>query len=182
MDDLVSRKELLAKFDQIRQGFEKYPLMYGGDLEGIETFDHMLSAAESIVSGRDQYEFGPRAYGQIRDKYRCGPLGLSSQTADYAKKKNLDMGQASLLLIERLREIRELEAQWIADLERYHFNVVGSLGSDNQEEWIGLCKEFPSLSWVAPSKEQALIGIKKVVAGLIFDMRENKEEVPKPIT
>lgn len=36
--------------------------------------------------------------------------------------------------------------------------------SDQDEEYIGLCDQFPSLSWLAPSPEAALRGIRKVVA------------------
>jgi predicted HicB family RNase H-like nuclease len=52
---------------------------------------------------------------------------------------------------------------------------------EDDNEYVGLCPEFPSLSWLAKSPEKALSGIRKIVAEVIFDMRENKEKIPEPI-
>ena len=48
-------------------------------------------------------------------------------------------------------------------------------------EYVGLCAEFPSLSWLAASPEAALKGIRKVVADVVKDMKNNSEAVPAPI-
>ncbi|MCX5898949.1 MAG: toxin-antitoxin system HicB family antitoxin [Proteobacteria bacterium] len=53
--------------------------------------------------------------------------------------------------------------------------------SDNDNEYVGLCAEFPSLSWLAASPEAALKGIRKVVADIVEDMKNNREPVPAPI-
>jgi predicted HicB family RNase H-like nuclease len=53
--------------------------------------------------------------------------------------------------------------------------------SEEDGEYVGLCTEFPSLSWLAPSPGAALKGIRKVVAGAVADMRRNHEEIPEPI-
>lgn len=53
--------------------------------------------------------------------------------------------------------------------------------SDEDKEYIGLCAEFPSLSWLDESPESALIGIRNVVADVIKDMKKNAEPVPEPI-
>ena len=42
-------------------------------------------------------------------------------------------------------------------------------------EHVGLCVEFPSLSWLAPVPEKALAGIRKVVAEVVADMRASGE-------
>ena len=39
----------------------------------------------------------------------------------------------------------------------------------DSEEYVGLCSQFPSLSWVAETKEAAMNGILKVVAEVIED-------------
>jgi len=39
----------------------------------------------------------------------------------------------------------------------------------DNEEYVGLCDAFPSLSWVAKTKEGAMNGILKVVAEVIED-------------
>jgi len=53
--------------------------------------------------------------------------------------------------------------------------------SEEDEEYIGLCTEFPSLSWLAQSPEAALKGIRKLVRGVIADMLANGEPIPDPI-
>jgi hypothetical protein len=40
------------------------------------------------------------------------------------------------------------------------FDVVWSA---EDGEYLGLCSEFPSLSWLAPSAKDALAGIRKLV-------------------
>src|SRR5210317_1196200 len=62
--------------------------------------------------------------------------------------------------------------------DHYTYRVTWS---EEDEEHVGLCAEFPSLSWLAATPEAALKGIRKVVAGVVADMRKNKEPVPEPI-
>ena len=44
--------------------------------------------------------------------------------------------------------------------DRYTYRLTWS---DEDNEFVGLCTEFPSLSWLAETQEEALQGIKKVV-------------------
>ncbi|MRT00491.1 toxin-antitoxin system HicB family antitoxin [Ralstonia pickettii] len=53
--------------------------------------------------------------------------------------------------------------------------------SPEDGEHVGLCAEFPSLSWLAATPEGALAGIRKVVAEAVHDMETNGEKVPEPI-
>jgi len=46
---------------------------------------------------------------------------------------------------------------------------------DDDKEYIGLCAEFPSLSWLAKSPEAALKGIRGVVDNVVADMTRNHE-------
>jgi predicted RNase H-like HicB family nuclease len=48
-------------------------------------------------------------------------------------------------------------------------------------EHLGLCAEFPSLSWLAPSPGEALSGIRELVSGVLVDMRANGESPPEPL-
>ena len=48
-------------------------------------------------------------------------------------------------------------------------------------EYVGLCAEFPSLSWLAQNPEAALKGIRQVVADVVKDMKESGEEPPKAL-
>jgi predicted HicB family RNase H-like nuclease len=62
--------------------------------------------------------------------------------------------------------------------DRYTYRVTWS---EDDQEYVGLCAEFPSLSWLAPTPEAALKGIRKVVAEVVQDMREHDEEPPEPL-
>jgi len=62
--------------------------------------------------------------------------------------------------------------------DRYTYRVTWS---DEDKEYVGLCAEFPSLSWLARTPEAALKGIRKVVADVVKDMQENGEPLPEPI-
>ena len=45
-------------------------------------------------------------------------------------------------------------------------------------EHLGLCAEFPSLSWLAPTPDEALSGIQELVNGVLADMRADGESPP----
>jgi len=61
--------------------------------------------------------------------------------------------------------------------DRYTYRVTWS---EEDEEYVGLCAEFPSLSWLSGTPEAALKGIRKVVADVINDMLESGEAIPEP--
>lgn len=50
--------------------------------------------------------------------------------------------------------------------------------SPEDQEYIGLCAEFASLSWLAKSPEKALKGIQKIVADVVADLQASGEPVP----
>ncbi len=54
--------------------------------------------------------------------------------------------------------------------------------SEEDQEYVGLCTEFPSLSWLTETQESALEGIRQLVANVISDMKKNKERIPVPIS
>ena len=62
--------------------------------------------------------------------------------------------------------------------DRYTYRVTWS---DDDQEYIGLCTEFPSLSWLDKTPESALKGIRKTIESVINDMTHTGEEVPQPI-
>lgn len=62
--------------------------------------------------------------------------------------------------------------------DRYTYRVTWS---EDDNEYVGLCAEFPSLSWLAQTPEAALKGIRNLVADVVKDMHENGETVPEPI-
>jgi len=62
--------------------------------------------------------------------------------------------------------------------DRYTYRVTWS---EEDQEHVGLCAEFPSLSWLAASPEAALRGIRKVVAEAVEDMQANGEAIPEAL-
>jgi predicted HicB family RNase H-like nuclease len=62
--------------------------------------------------------------------------------------------------------------------DRYTYRVTWS---EDDKEYVGLCAEFPSLSWLAATPEKALAGIRKIVADVVKDMKASGEKAPQPI-
>ncbi len=63
--------------------------------------------------------------------------------------------------------------------DRYTYRITWS---EEDQEYIGLCAEFPSLSWLAATQEKALRGIGELVAKVITDMRRKSEVPPSPLS
>lgn len=63
--------------------------------------------------------------------------------------------------------------------DRYTYRITWS---ESDKEYVGLCAEFPSLSWLAPTPEDALQGIRKMVAGAVADIENNGETPPPPLS
>lgn len=61
--------------------------------------------------------------------------------------------------------------------DHYTYRVTWSA---EDEEYVGLCAEFSSLSWVAPTQEAAFAGIRTLVADCVADMESNDETPPAP--
>lgn len=53
--------------------------------------------------------------------------------------------------------------------------------SEEDQEYIGLCAEFPSLSWLDQGPEEALKGIRQVVAEVVNDLSDSGEIAPEPL-
>ena len=62
--------------------------------------------------------------------------------------------------------------------DHYTYRITWS-GEDG--EYVGLCAEFPSLSWLAPTPETALAGIRSLVSEIVFDLVQGGEPVPAPL-
>jgi predicted HicB family RNase H-like nuclease len=62
--------------------------------------------------------------------------------------------------------------------DRYSYRVTWS---EADQEYVGLCAEFPGVSWLASTHESALKGIRKLVASIVADMKKSGEAVPEPI-
>lgn len=65
------------------------------------------------------------------------------------------------------------------DANKYSYRI---LWSEEDKEFVGLCAEFPSLSWLADDQGEALRGIVELVKDCISDMEQNGETIPEPIS
>lgn len=63
--------------------------------------------------------------------------------------------------------------------EHYTYRV---LWSQEDGEYVGLCAEFPSLSWLDENMDGALAGIVTLVKDVVADMTANHEPVPEPLS
>ena len=64
-------------------------------------------------------------------------------------------------------------------IDRYTYRVTWS---DEDNEYVGLCAEFPSLSWLEATPEAALSGVRSLVRESVADLKRRKEAVPEPIS
>jgi predicted HicB family RNase H-like nuclease len=63
------------------------------------------------------------------------------------------------------------------DKDLYTYRVSWSKEDD---EYVGQCLEFASLSWLAQTPEEAFAGIRWLVADVLTDMETNGEIAPEP--
>ena len=61
--------------------------------------------------------------------------------------------------------------------DKYTYRVTWS---EDDNEYVGLCAEFPSLSWLADTQDKALKGIRKLMTDVLLDMGINGEIIPEP--
>jgi predicted HicB family RNase H-like nuclease len=67
----------------------------------------------------------------------------------------------------------------MVDYGHYTFRVTWS---EEDQEHVALCAEFPSLSYLAATPDKALKGILETVKDVVEDMEENGEAVPEPFS
>lgn len=62
--------------------------------------------------------------------------------------------------------------------DKYTYRITWS---EDDTEYVGLCIEFPSLSWLSSTPDASLKGIRKLVEDVVKDMRQNGESPPEPL-
>jgi len=67
----------------------------------------------------------------------------------------------------------------MVDHKQYTYRVIWS---EDDGEFVALCAEFPSLSFLAPQQSAALEGLVDLVRDVVADMAANGETVPAPLT
>ncbi|MCX7045593.1 MAG: type II toxin-antitoxin system HicB family antitoxin [Candidatus Sumerlaeota bacterium] len=63
--------------------------------------------------------------------------------------------------------------------DKYTYRVTWS---EEDSEYVGLCAEFPSLSWLAKTPETALRGIRSLVSSAVNEMQASGEGLPQPLS
>jgi predicted HicB family RNase H-like nuclease len=63
-------------------------------------------------------------------------------------------------------------------MRKYTYRITWS---EEDGEYVGLCAEFPSLSWLADTQEAALAGIRDTVRQVVRDMESTGETIPQPL-
>lgn len=67
----------------------------------------------------------------------------------------------------------------MVNYKHYTYRVIWSI-EDN--EYVALCTEFPSLSFLAKSQDKALKGIIDLVGEIVEDMSAHGEDLPIPLS
>jgi predicted HicB family RNase H-like nuclease len=63
-------------------------------------------------------------------------------------------------------------------VDHYTYRVTWS---PEDGEYLGLCVELPSLSWLASTPEEALSGIRRVAVEVVADLQTSGEPVPEAL-
>ncbi|MFO5492987.1 MAG: type II toxin-antitoxin system HicB family antitoxin [Cuspidothrix sp.] len=66
----------------------------------------------------------------------------------------------------------------MVNYDHYTYKITWS---SEDQEFVGLCAEFPSLSYLHENRNLALEGITNLVKDIVLDMEANSEEIPEPI-
>ena len=64
------------------------------------------------------------------------------------------------------------------EIDKFTYRVMWS---EEDQEYVGTCAEFPGLSWLKSTPEAALKGIRALVKSVVKDMVANGEKIPEPI-
>ena len=70
-------------------------------------------------------------------------------------------------------------SETIIDVTRYTYRVTWSVEDD---QYVATCVELPSLSWLADTQEDALGGLRDLVAAVVRDLSDTGEPVPEPLS
>jgi len=116
-----------------------------------------------------------RENGQIREGY--APLfkaGYIRCTRIFAKQGPKHRRRRVQITDKGYQQLKDYEQEFM-NASRYTYEAVWA---NKDKQFIGLCKEFPSLSWLEDTEAAALAGIKDLVKEVMHDMHMNGETVP----
>lgn len=64
------------------------------------------------------------------------------------------------------------------DISHYTYRVAWSA---EDKEFVATCLEFPSLSWLAATQNEALTGLEDLIGETVADMQGQDEPIPHPL-
>lgn len=96
----------------------------------------------------------------------------------FADITQISIASAIGVMCQSARGNRQIRGALRMKQDHYSYRVTWSA---EDQAHVGLCVEFASLSWLAPTPEKALAGIRKVVAEVVADMQTAGETVPVPL-
>lgn len=67
----------------------------------------------------------------------------------------------------------------LPDVSHYTYRVSWSA---EDEEFVATCLELPSLSWLVPTQEEALRGLRDLVDDIVQDQHRSGEPIPEPLS
>jgi predicted HicB family RNase H-like nuclease len=67
----------------------------------------------------------------------------------------------------------------LPDVTHYTYRVTWS---PEDQEFVATCLELPSLSWLAPTQDEALHSLRDLVNTVVEDMHRNDEPIPDPLS
>jgi hypothetical protein len=85
-------------------------------------------------------------------------------------RKGKASGAPAPLNLSETRKEAQRRLKKAMSRDHYTYRVTWS---QEDSEYLGLCLEFPSLSWLAGTPEKAWSGIRKAVADVVADMQSN---------
>ena len=62
--------------------------------------------------------------------------------------------------------------------DHYTYRITWSA---EDAEYVGLCVEFPALSWLAATLDEAFSGVRALVSDCVADMQSEGETPPEPL-
>ena len=62
--------------------------------------------------------------------------------------------------------------------DHYTYRITWSA---EDAEYVGLCVEFPDLSWLAATPDEAFSGVRALVSDCVADMQSEGETPPEPL-
>lgn len=100
----------------------------------------------------------------VQKNNRIGRKGAAKRAA--AKLKKIRRTPISATVVQVVDEFVK---------KNQHKHTYCLSWSEEDKEYVALCAEFPSLSWLAKTPEEALRGIKKLIKQVTEDMINEKQ-------